>query len=437
MNLRQLTASLESGGRLAHVTREVSPEIEMAAVMATMDERPVRFERVAGSPYSVVGGLCSSRELVAAALSTTEDELLPTMVKALRRPAPNTVVSDGPCREVVERTVDLRTLPAMRYLPRDGGRYIPSAVAVVRDPQAGVQNACFHRLMVLDRHRVVARIVEGRGTDTALRKSPGGTLDVALVIGSSTAVMLAAATSLPHGVDELALANALERTDLVQCSTSDLLVPAESEIVLEGIITAELQPEGPFLDLTGTYDRVRAQRVIEIRAITHRHDAVYQTLLPGLREHRLLMGMPREPTILLEVSKICRCLDVSLTPGGCSWLHAVVQIQKEHADDGPKALAAAFRGHGSLKHCVVVDEDIDVRDPRAVEWAVATRFQGDRDAAIMAGQPGSSLDPSAELRDGRKAATCKVGIDATVPWDRPRESFTAETYGTVDLGEYL
>ena len=196
-------------------------------------------------------------------------------------------------------------------------------------------------------------------------------------------------------------------------------VPAEAEFVLEGRITHELVPEGPFVDLTGTYDFTRRQPVIEIDRVTHRRDAVYQALLPGKLEHRLLMGMPREPTIYAEVNKVARCLNVNVTPGGASWLHAVVQIVKQTPEDGKKAIEAAFRGHGSLKHVWVVDDDIDIFDPNDVEWAVATRFQADRGLVVLSDQPSSSLDPSAHHVPGQKSRTAKMGLDATVWWDTP------------------
>jgi UbiD family decarboxylase len=131
------------------------------------------------------------------------------------------------------------------------------------------------------------------------------------------------------------------------------------------------------------------------------------------------MGLPREPTIFREVSRVCECRDVHLTPGGCSWLHAVVSIRKRDPEDGRRAIEAAFRGHTSLKHVWVVDEDIDPRDPREVEWAMATRFQGDR-GMVVRRERGSSLDPSA---DPETAVTTKVGFDLTIPCDRPRSLF--------------
>jgi UbiD family decarboxylase len=186
--------------------------------------------------------------------------------------------------------------------------------------------------------------------------------------------------------------------------------------------------------------------VIEIDCITHRRNAIYQALLPGLAEHKLLMGMPREPTIYAAVNESCRCTNVCLTPGGMSWLHAVVQIDKQGAEDGALAVARAFAGHSSLKHVVVVDLDVDPFDPAEVEWAIATRFQADRDLLLFRDQPSSSLDPSATQIPGEKARTAKMGLDATIPWvaedghprtQEERAPFLRVGYVPVTLDRYL
>ncbi|MFH7865099.1 MAG: UbiD family decarboxylase, partial [Candidatus Aenigmatarchaeota archaeon] len=320
MKFREFINYLDTKNKLIHIKKPVSLEFEMANIMATFNERPIIFENIKESSFPVVGGLCSSRNLIAKALEVSEKNLVKKLCNAINNLKKPEIVETAPCQEIVETSPDLYKLPIMRYMPKDGGRYIPSGISVVRDPELNVQNVSFHRLMLLDKNHFVARIVENRGTDTALKKA-GGELEIAICIGNSTAVMLAAATSLSHGVDEFYLANAIEPTPLVKCKTVNLYVPADSEFVLEGKITKEMHDEGPFLDLTTTYDKIRKQPIIEITCITHRKDAIWQTLLPGLNEHRNLMGMPREPTIFNEVSKVCKCVNVQLTSGGGNWLH--------------------------------------------------------------------------------------------------------------------
>jgi len=435
LGFRSFLEQLDKNRELIRIGREVSTEYEMAGIIDALGEKPVFFEKVKESSIPVVAGLVSSKEIIARALNVKKEQLLHKLSNAIENPLPPRIVEKGECQEIVEKNVDLTKLPIMRYTEKDGGKYIASAIAIVKDPELG-RNTCFHRLMLLDKNKFVARIVEERGTDTALKKS-GGELDIAMCIGNSTAVLLAAATSLPMGIDELGMANALEKTELVKCKTIDIEVPKDCEIVLEGRITKERTPEGPFLDLTGILDRVRQQPVIEVKCITHREKPIYQTILAGRNEHKFLMGMPREPTIFNEVNKVCDCKDVYITPGGCSWLHAVVQIKKRNPDDGKKAIKAAFEGHKSLKYCVVVDDDINIYDTNEVEWALSTRFQADKDAVILPNQPGSSLDPSGDLAEGKKATTCKMGLDATIPLRETGKGFKKEQYRKVDLNKYL
>jgi 2,5-furandicarboxylate decarboxylase 1 len=436
LTLRNFIDTLQKNGELTRITKPVSTEYEVASIIEALGEKPVFFEKVKESTMPVVAGLISSKDLIARAIGASKQELLPKLSAAIEKPVSPKLVEKAECQEFVGLDVDLTKLPIMKFTEKDGGKYIDSAVAIVKDPETGNRNMCFHRLMLKDKNHFVPRIVEDRGTDTILKKA-GGELDIAFCIGNSTAVLLAAATSLPKGVDELGMANALEPTEIVKCKTIDVEVPAACEIVLEGKITKEKVSEGPFLDLTGIMDRVRQQPVVEIKCITHRKNPIYQTILAGRNEHKFLMGMPKEPTIYNEVNKVCTCKDVYITPGGCSWLHAVVQIVKKNPDDGKKAIAAAFAGHHSLKHCIVVDEDINIYDPQDIEWAIATRFQADKNTVILSNQPGSSLDPSGDLSEGKKATTAKAGLDATIPVSTTGKGFKKEQYRKIDLSKFL
>lgn len=444
MSLRELLSKMEQLGLVKTIATPVAPYLEAARLIHRLEGQPVLLRAPRDSSYPIVAGICASRELMALGLGVPKERLLFRLAEALQNPVSPPMVSDAPCQQVIEPSVNLSSLPVLTHLPGDGGPYVTAGVAVIKDPDYG-RNTAFHRLMLLDEHRFAVRIVEGRGTETAFRKA-GGDLEMAVAIGNDLPVLLAAAMSPPKGVDELAIAHALGPTPLVKCRTVDLEVPAEAEIILEGKLKHELVPEGPFLDLTETIDLVRQQPIFEVQCITHRQDAMYQALLPGGQEHKLLMGVPREPTIYAEVNEVCPCVNVLITPGGASWLHAVVQIRKENPDDGGKAIRAAFRGHSSLKHVVIVDEDINIYDPHEVEWAIATRFQADHDLVILMDQPSSSLDPSALHLPGRKARTSKMGLDATIPWWSPggglrseqeREEFYKLRYEDIDLSRFV
>jgi UbiD family decarboxylase len=260
---------------------------------------------------------------------------------------------------------------------------------------------------------------------------------MAVCIGNSIAVMIAASLGPPPGVDEFSIAHALDPMKMVKCKTKNLEVPAESEFVLEGRLTKEVDREGPFVDLTETRDFERKEPVFVIDCITCRKDAMYQALIPGRLEHKVLMGMPKEPTIYDEVSKVAACKNVLVTMGGGSWLHGVVQISKQNPDDGKKAIEAAFNGHKSMKHVVIVDDDVDIYNPNAVEWAIATRFQGGKDLVVKLDQPGSSLDPSSKQEEGKKALTDKVGVDATIPFDVEKSKYEIVKYSKVNLDDYF
>ncbi|MGB3716127.1 MAG: UbiD family decarboxylase [Candidatus Promineifilaceae bacterium] len=436
MSFREFIRQANEGGILITINKPVSTDLELARVAHALDGQPVLFNDIIGYPgWRVSAGACSSRKHFAMSLGIPENQLIHKLAAALSDPLTPPVLEHGRCQEVVQSDFDLNQLPILFHLPDDAGHYVASNIVIIKDPELG-RNMCYHRLLRLDNSRFAARIVEGRGTHQAMKKVEGD-LPVAICIGVSLATHLAASMSPPPGVDELSIANALSPTPLVKCLSNDLEVPADAEIVLEGRITRNFATEGPFMDLTETLDIIRQQPVVEIDLMTHRNEPIYHALLPGSLEHKLLMGMPREPTIFAEVNKVTNCTGAVITPGGASWLHAIVQIDKQGPDDGPKAIEAAFRGHSSLKHVWVVDTDVDIHDPAAVEWALATRFQADRDLMVFDNEPGSSLDPSGIHATGQKSRTAKMGLDCTIPWGSDYKKYQKERYGEVELDEYL
>jgi len=436
MSFRDFIQRADENGDLIRIDRPVRTTYELANVAHALDGKLVLFDQIDGHPgWRVCAGACSDRRYFSLDLGIPISELLPALAHALDNPELPPIIESGPCQEVVLEDFDLGNLPILLHLPQDAGHYIASNVVIIKDPDLG-RNMCYHRLLRLDEKHFAARIVEKRGTATALSKTTGD-FPIAICIGVSLATHLAASMSPPPGVDELSVAHALAPTPLVKCITSDLEVPADAEIVLEGRITRQTINEGPFMDLTETMDIIRQQPVVEIDLITHRFDPIYHALLPGGLEHKLLMGMPREPTIFAAVNEVVACTGAVITPGGTSWLHAVVQINKRGPDDGQKAIKAAFRGHSSLKHVWVVDTDIDIHDPAEVEWAMATRFQADKDLTIMPDQSGSSLDPSGYHEPGQKSRTAKMGLDCTIPWGADMSKFQKGEYGSIDLSEYI
>jgi len=429
LNFRKWVEKLKANGELTEAKKPLSSHLEAAAFIKGVEPKPTLLH-LEGNEIPVAANICASRGLIAEYLNIQPNQIVAKLLGAIEHPTKPQPMDKAPCFEVSEKQVDLNSLPLLFHAEKDGGKYISSAIIVAHHPEFG-QNVSFHRLMQMGKDEMAIRILP-RHLHTFVEKSKGD-LPIAICIGNTPNVLLAGACSVELGRDELEIANALEPLQVAKCTEANCYVPAESEYVLVGRITSQMHSEGPFIDLTETYDLVRSQHVVKIDRIYHRDQPIYHALVPGGLEHKILMGTPREPTIYREVSKVCDCADVYITPGGASWLHGIVKIRKKHEDDARKAIEAAFKGHTSMKHVMIVDEDINITDPMDVEWAFATRFQGDRGLVIKPGETGSSLDPSA---DPETRKTTKVGFDATKPLEVKGKNFEKAKFPEVDWGKF-
>ncbi|MHA1904488.1 MAG: UbiD family decarboxylase [Candidatus Thorarchaeota archaeon] len=433
MILEDYINKLNEKGDLTVVSKSISKNLEIAGVLKSLEPSPVLFENVKESDFRVAGNLFCLKTQIADYFDIKTEEIIPTLAKGIADHNPPEEVKVAPCQEIVESKVDLDKLPILLHNEIDGGPYISSGVVVSSDPEFG-QNLDFHRAMQIGKDRMVTRVVRGRDFYKFLERN--GEVDVAFCVGNTPEVLIAAATSVETGLDELEIANALKPINVVKAKTVELMIPADCEFVLEGrVILEETHKEGPFIDLTETVDVVRDEPIFEVKKVTHRKTAIWQGLLPGRYEHKILMGMPREPTVYKEIrERGIDVLDVSITPGGSSWLHVAVKVRKKYEDDGLKAIEATFEGHTSAKHVWVYDEDIDIYDEQEREWAMATRFQADVDLLIKDREPGSSLDPSAE--SGTKMTT-KVGFDCTKILDSKGKSYDKADFPKVDLNHFI
>lgn len=410
--LMAITGLLERMSGVRNIDRHVPLELEPTRILREEERSPVLFQDLNGK--KAVGNLWSDRDRVTEALGLQRGELTKALLQALSSPRPVSEVKKAGFEENVMDKFDLRELPIPKYFPDDGGRYVTAGVAIAE--LEGKINVSFHRLMLLDKDRFGIRLVPRHlFTMHKMAMEKGQDLKVAFVIGTCPSVLLAAATSTDYDANELEIASALRSIGLkeglkVRRTKYGIPVPADADYVLEGRLTADTVSEGPFVDISGTYDVERKQPVFKVDRLYHRNDAVFQLVLPGGLEHYLLMGLPREPVIFRTVRQaVPRVHAVRLTEGGCCWLHGVVSITKNKEGDAMNAAMAAFTGHPSMKHVVIVDKDIDIFDDRQVEWAIATRFQASRGLLVINNAAGSSLDPSTE------GTTSKVAIDATKP----------------------
>lgn len=433
MILEDYIKKLRENGKITTVSRSISKNLEIAGVLKTLEPEPVLFESVKESEFRVAGNLFCNKMQISDYFGITTEQIIPTLANAIENRSKPEQTENAPCQEVIEEKVDLDKIPILFHNKVDGGPYISSSVVVAADPEYG-QNLDFHRAMQFSKDKMVTRIVRGRDFHKFLERN--GEVDVAFCIGNTPEVLVAAATSVETGIDELEIANALTPIRVTKAKTVDLMIPADCEFVLEGrVVLDEKHDEGPFIDLTETVDVVRQEPIFEVKKITHRKTAIWQGLLPGRSEHKILMGMPREPTVFKKIKdRGIDVRDVYLTPGGASWLHVAVKIKKKNDDDGIQALEAAFAGHKSAKHIWVYDDDIDIYSDEEREWAMATRFQADVDLLIKDPEPGSSLDPSAE--PGTKMTT-KCGFDCTKVLDSKGKSFSKAKFPEVDLKKFL
>lgn len=406
-------------GSLAEFVREIgyedvgllSRDFAPAAELKRREggQRATMF-RVEGSEVTAVGNVIDTRAKVMKALGANDlKEAYQRLLRAMSLPSQLREVGAPRLREANR---GLLSLPAVKFYEKDGGLYFTGSIFVAC--YEGICNASFHRMMVLGERRAVVRLVPRHlwyMYNSAV--SAGKPLPVTVFLGAHPAVELTVASSPPLGTFELECASTLVGgLEVFRSPVHGNPVPAGVSAIIEGYLTAEQADEGPFVEAMGGYDKIRRQPVLEVRKVYVNPDDVAHVILPGGLEHGMLMGFPREAAIWDAVSRVVpEVVGVRLTRGGGTWLHAVIAIRKSHDGDAKNAVMAAFAAHPSLKHVVVVDDDINIDDPTDVEWAIATRFQADRGLVVITRARGSTLDPSSP-EDGM---TSKVGIDATKP----------------------
>jgi UbiD family decarboxylase len=427
MSFRNFLNKMDEQKQVLHVREQVSTRFDISRMIREFDDEGplLLFEKVKDFKTNVAANVCGTRKRVCAALEVNPDCLYSRMIDAWRSPRKTKVVGDGPVKQNARRSVDLSAIPVLTHFEKDAGAYITSGVVHARDQDCKIENISVHRLQVLDRKHLAIRLVPRHLFKLwRMAKEARKDLNVAVSVGVHPAVLLAASSPVPFGVSEFDVANNLLSGGLrlIECQHVNALAPADSELVLEcKISTKQEVEEGPFVDVSGTYDVKRKQPVVEVIGIMHRNDYIYHGLLSSGAEHRILMGLPHEAMIWEAVSKVLpKVYAVNLSRGGCGWLHAVISVEKQLDGDGKNALLAAFAAHPSLKHAVVVDSDINVYDASEVEWAIATRFQADEDLFVVKNARGSTLDSSADQETGM---TTKVGVDATKPFGKPEEKF--------------
>ena len=423
--LRDWLDHLGSTGRLAVMREGIAFRHELAAISKRLDgEQASYFPKPGGHDIAVVSGLLGQRGWIAEAMGVAGSEVLARFAHAAAHPLPWVETDAAPVQQVIHRKIDLlRQLPIPTHNELDSGPYISAGLMIARNPITGVQNVSIHRCQVSGPDELGVLLLP-RHTNRffEIAEEAGQALDIAIVIGADPLTCLASQAIVPIDFDELTIAGALHGAPLpvMKCVTNDVRVPANAEIVLEGrILPCIRAPEGPFGEFPQYYGERAKRHVAKIDAITHRPAPIFHTIVGGGNEHLLLGAIPREATLLGHLQRSFPSVrDVHLSMGGVGRYVLYVQMDKRHEGEAKNVILGAFGGHYDLKTVVVVDPDVDIHNPREVEWAVTTRFQADRDLLVISGAQGSKLDPS--TKDGVGA---KMGLDATVKLDAPPGKF--------------
>ncbi|TRZ90621.1 UbiD family decarboxylase [bacterium] len=443
-NFRSWIETWEKKGWLTRVRKPVEARYTLGGITRKLGkEKAVLFEQVSGYATPLATNFIFSREALAASLGMEEEDLILRFQSAMEKPHPCEVMEKAHFQEnVLTRQLNpLKLFPIPTYHERDAGPYITGGILVVKDPETGIRNASIHRIRVFE-DGVMSLLILPRHLDLCLQKfiRMKRPLEVAVAIGVDPFTLLSSQAILPFGVDELEVANAMREGSplkLARCATVDLEVPVDSEIVLEGVIdTFDTRVEGPFGEFPRYYSPAAARPTFKLSAICHRDKPVYYSILPAAREHLLLGAIPREASILTDIQRAVPSVKaVHLTYGGTCRYHLIISLTKRNEGEARTAMLAAMVNNADIKHVVVVDEDIDIFDMEQVEWALATRFQGDRDLVVIPQIQISTLDPSSAAGLGTK-----MGMDATAPVGSLEHAFkpiTIPGYEKIDVKGYL
>jgi 2,5-furandicarboxylate decarboxylase 1 len=415
--LRDWLDHLAARDRLAVVKPGLGLRFELAAVAKRLDGlRATLFPRPDGHAIPVVSGLVSDRGWMAEAMGVEPGEVLTRFQDATLNPIAWRETASAAAQEVVHREIDLaRLLPLPVHNEHDSGPYVTAGLMITRNPRTGKQNVSIHRCQLSGPNRLgVLLLPRHAHMFLEMAEQGGGALEAAIVVGIDPLTLLASQAIVAIDVDELEIAGALHRRPLsvVKCLTSELRVPAEAEVVIEGrFLPGVRELEGPFGEFPQYYGERAERHVMEIDVVTHRKDAIFHTIVGGGLEHLLLGAIPREASMLVHLQRsFPNVRDVHLAKGGVCRYHLYVQIRKRQEGEAKNIMLGAFAGHYDVKHVIVVDEDVDIHNSDEVEWAVATRFQADRDLVVIPESQGSKLDPST-----RNGVGAKMGLDATKP----------------------
>src|SRR5712672_3366523 len=440
-NFRQFLDRLRQTGELVDLHQPV--DIRHIATLVDQAKTALYFHKVIGYDMPVVSGIIRSRERAIMSMGCeTYREIEDKLQQAINKPIPPKYLKSSPTREVVLAgdDVDLYKLPIPMSSIFDGGPMITAGVVITRDPELGI-NSGIYRFIVKEKSLTGIDIVTPNNMRMFAQRaySQGRALPISISIGTHPIEITGSGYRAPLGMDEMAIAGGLRGApvELAPCQTMDLPYIADAEIVLEAEIlpTGWTWPEGRFGEFTRLMGGLHWNPLVRVKAISMRKDAIYYNL--HMPWENTWLAAPTRYAAIRQALKTAGVIvkDINVTRGGCAFWHAVISITKQPGE-AKNALLAALSVM-DLKHVVVVDDDIDVFDPTEVEWAIATRVQGDRDIMIVNNARAKPLDPSLPQGSGVVPTGAKVGIDATIPEGIPKEHYERITYAYAETDKIV
>jgi len=427
------------------ISKEVDPAYELTAIVVKLEQeakrRPiVLFEKVKGTKFPVLTNLHASRSRLALAMNVQPEEMQRAYLRAMEKPIPPKIVSKAPVKEVVltGKQLNLYDLPQIIHHEGDAGPYFTAAISFAKDPSDDTWNCAYNRLMIKGRDATSIHLTSAKHLWEFYRRAEaqGQPLPVAFAFGVHPAIALGALAIGSIDEDERAIMGGLlrEPLELIQCETSELLVPAHAEMVIEAeILPKERTAEGPFGEFTGYSLGERQREVVRVRAITHRKGAIFQDISVAHLDHLLLSTIPIEANLYRAVRSMVPSVKAVRVPAPFT---CYVSIEQRVPGQAKNAILAVLGADLYMKRVVVVDHDVDVFNDRQVNWAIATRCQPDRDITIITNARGSDLDPSTK-EDGY---TAKWGVDATAKPSLaayvPRNQIPAKVWKRINLKDF-
>jgi 2,5-furandicarboxylate decarboxylase 1 len=437
--------------QVVRVKKEVDPKFEVSGILERLERDGkfplLIFEHVKGSGIPLVANMHASFERLRYALGMEQGDVKAFVKECAARqahPIDPVKVATGPVHEVIRLggDVDVEELPICIYHEKDAGKYITAGLAVMRDPETGINNVGIYRLMVHDKNLLGVQLSETADGNIIWKKyeKRGLPCPVAIVIGHHPAFFIGALCFSTLDSDEIRIAGGmLQRpVPLVACKTIPLEVPADAEIVLEcEIRPGERRAEAPFGEYPGTYGPRRMNPVLEIKAITCRRNPIYQNAFVGHADNLLLSGLIRTSFIEETVKIACPTVRaVNVPRAGRFRFICYVAIEKMQEGEAKLAAMAAFVADPFLKFVVVVDHDVDIGNDTDVLHAIATRVRADQDTFMVPYAKGSPLDPASYDPASGSNLVTKMGIDATRKANYPDE-IRVPGFEQIDMASFI